>query len=75
MVKDYVTKRLKLEQEEIAEDERLIAQYRQETEKMRTQIEQLKSRLVHVYNSNGVLVELLVWWLYIHLYLFEITIQ
>ena len=42
-LQDYITRRLQQERDQIEEDERLIRQYREETEKMRTEIEQLKS--------------------------------
>ncbi|XP_013381879.1 vacuolar protein sorting-associated protein 11 homolog [Lingula anatina] len=43
VVKDYITRRLQYESDQIAEDQRLINQYREETEKMRKQIEELKT--------------------------------
>nr|XP_006822187.1 PREDICTED: vacuolar protein sorting-associated protein 11 homolog [Saccoglossus kowalevskii] len=43
VVKDYIVRRLQLENDQIAEDERLIKQYKDETQKMRSQIEELKS--------------------------------
>lgn len=43
VVKDYVIKRLQQENEQIAKDERMIRKYREDTDKMRTQIEELKS--------------------------------
>ncbi|XP_019628396.1 PREDICTED: vacuolar protein sorting-associated protein 11 homolog [Branchiostoma belcheri] len=43
VVKDYITRRLQQENDQIQEDERLIHQYRQETEKMRSQIQELKT--------------------------------
>ncbi|KAK3087703.1 hypothetical protein FSP39_009366 [Pinctada imbricata] len=43
VVKDYIIRRLQLESDQIAEDERLIKQYREDTEKKRGQIEQLKT--------------------------------
>ncbi|XP_071958560.1 vacuolar protein sorting-associated protein 11 homolog isoform X2 [Antedon mediterranea] len=43
VVKDYIIRRLQLENDQIHEDERLIQQYQQETEKMKGQIEDLKT--------------------------------
>lgn len=43
-MQDYIVRRLQLERDEIEENERLIRQYREDTEKMRNQIEQLKTR-------------------------------
>ncbi|XP_014678705.1 PREDICTED: vacuolar protein sorting-associated protein 11 homolog [Priapulus caudatus] len=43
VIKDYIMKRLKLENDEIAENERLIKQFKEETVKMRGQIEELKT--------------------------------
>ena len=43
-MQDYITRRLQQENDQISEDERLIRQYREETEKMRNQIEELKTR-------------------------------
>jgi len=43
VVKDYVIKRLQQENEQIAKDERMIRKYREDTEKMRGQIEELKT--------------------------------
>ncbi|XP_070533237.1 vacuolar protein sorting-associated protein 11 homolog [Ptychodera flava] len=43
VVKDYIIRRLQQENDQINEDERLIKQYKEETEKMRNQIEELKS--------------------------------
>jgi len=42
-VQDYITRRLQAEHDQIEEDERLVRQYREETQKMRSEIEQLKS--------------------------------
>jgi len=42
-VQDYITRRLQTEHDQIEEDERLVRQYRDETQKMRSQIEQLKT--------------------------------
>ncbi|XP_031570001.1 vacuolar protein sorting-associated protein 11 homolog [Actinia tenebrosa] len=42
VVKEYIIHRLQTEDELIAKDERLIRQYSEETEKMRTQIQELK---------------------------------
>ena len=44
VVKDYLSRRLQQEQSEIEDDERLIAQYRQETDRMRAEIDELKTR-------------------------------
>ncbi|KAG8192364.1 hypothetical protein JTE90_029095 [Oedothorax gibbosus] len=41
LIKDYIIRYLQKENEQIAEDERLIKQYREETEKMRNQMEEL----------------------------------
>ncbi|CAG2230700.1 PEP5 [Mytilus edulis] len=43
VVKDYIIRRLQLENDQITEDERLIKQYREDTEKKRAQIEELKT--------------------------------
>lgn len=43
VVKDYIIRRLQMEDELIANDERYIRQYREETEKMRNQIKELKT--------------------------------
>ncbi|KAK2167121.1 hypothetical protein LSH36_32g21058 [Paralvinella palmiformis] len=43
VVKDYIVRRLQQENDQIQEDERLIEQYRTDTEKMRTQINELKT--------------------------------
>ncbi|XP_064651834.1 vacuolar protein sorting-associated protein 11 homolog [Lineus longissimus] len=43
VIKDYITRRLQQENDQIAEDERLIKQYSVDTEKMRSQIEELKT--------------------------------
>eukprot|EP00794_Sanderia_malayensis_P012216 gene12216-13473_t len=43
VIKDYIVRRLQDENEQIAKDERLIRQYRDDTEKMRNQIEELKT--------------------------------
>ncbi|KAJ8321881.1 hypothetical protein KUTeg_000352 [Tegillarca granosa] len=40
---DYIIRRLQLENDQIVEDERLIKQYREDTEKKRSQIEELKT--------------------------------
>lgn len=52
-IQDYIVRRLQLERDEIEENERLIRQYREDTEKMRNQIEQLKTRylLMTTYSS------------------------
>ena len=42
-VQDYITRRLQAEHDQIEEDERLVRQYRDETQKMRSHIEQLKT--------------------------------
>lgn len=49
-MQDYIVRRLQLERDEIEENERLIRQYREDTEKMRNQIEQLKTR--YFVNEN-----------------------
>ena len=41
---DYIIRRLQQENDQIAEDERLVKQYRDETEKMRIQMEEMKTR-------------------------------
>ncbi|XP_005091075.1 vacuolar protein sorting-associated protein 11 homolog isoform X1 [Aplysia californica] len=43
VVKDYIVRRLQMENDQIAEDERLIKQYREDTEKKRSKIEELKT--------------------------------
>ncbi|XP_060553204.1 vacuolar protein sorting-associated protein 11 homolog [Ruditapes philippinarum] len=43
VIKNYVIRKLQSENEQIAEDERLIKQYQDDTEKKRQQIEELKS--------------------------------
>lgn len=43
VVKDYILKRLRHENEQIAKDEQQIRQYREDTDKMRTQIEELRT--------------------------------
>ena len=43
LFQDYIIRRLQLESDQIAEDERLIKQYREDTEKKRAQIEELKT--------------------------------
>ncbi|XP_052690623.1 vacuolar protein sorting-associated protein 11 homolog [Crassostrea angulata] len=43
VVKDYIIRRLQMENDQIAEDERLIKQYREDTDKKRAQIEELKT--------------------------------
>jgi len=43
VVKDYIVRRLQMETDQIAEDERLIKQYREDTEKKRNKIEELKT--------------------------------
>lgn len=42
--KDYIVRRLQQENDQIAEDERLIEQYREETKIKRSEIEEMKSR-------------------------------
>lgn len=42
-IKDYMIRHLQQENSRIADDERLIKQYQEETEKMRTQIEEIKT--------------------------------
>ncbi|EDO40103.1 predicted protein [Nematostella vectensis] len=51
VVKDYIVRRLQLEDELIAKDERLIRQYSEETEKMRQQISELKTS-AKVFNGS-----------------------
>ncbi|XP_071483682.1 vacuolar protein sorting-associated protein 11 homolog [Diadema antillarum] len=43
VIKDYIVRRLQQENDQIAEDERLIKQYREETRKMKSQIEEMKT--------------------------------
>eukprot|EP00795_Rhopilema_esculentum_P008547 gene8547-14548_t len=43
VVKDYIVRRLQDENEQMAKDERMIRQYQEDTEKMRNQIEELKT--------------------------------
>lgn len=43
VIKDYIVRRLQQENEQIAKDERMIRKYREDTEKMRGQIEELKT--------------------------------
>ncbi|XP_074656340.1 vacuolar protein sorting-associated protein 11 homolog [Tubulanus polymorphus] len=43
VIKDYITRRMQLENDQISEDERLIKQYKTETEKMRKQIEEINT--------------------------------
>ena len=43
-MKEYITNRLQKESDQVTEDARLIKQYKDETEKMKQQIEQLKTR-------------------------------
>ncbi|GAB6019030.1 Vacuolar protein sorting-associated protein 11 [Chamberlinius hualienensis] len=43
VIKDYVIRQLQQENGRIAEDERLIKQYRDETERMRSQIDEIKT--------------------------------
>ena len=40
---DYIIRRLQLENDQITDDERLIKQYKGDTEKKRDQIEELKT--------------------------------
>lgn len=42
-LQDYIIRRLQMENDQIAEDERLIKQYREDTDKKRAQIEELKT--------------------------------
>ena len=42
-MQDYIVRRLQMENDQIAEDERLIKQYREDTEKKRNKIEELKT--------------------------------
>jgi len=43
VIKNYVIRKLQSETDQIAEDERLIKQYREDTEKKRHQIDELKT--------------------------------
>ena len=43
MIKNYIIRKLQSENDQIAEDERLIKQYQEDTEKKRMQIEELKT--------------------------------
>ncbi|XP_022091158.1 vacuolar protein sorting-associated protein 11 homolog isoform X2 [Acanthaster planci] len=43
VVKDYIIRRLQQENDQITEDERLVKQYREETEKMRRQMAEMKT--------------------------------
>ncbi|KAJ8020828.1 Vacuolar protein sorting-associated protein 11-like [Holothuria leucospilota] len=43
VIKDYIVRRLQQENDQIAEDERLIEQYREETKIKRSEIEEMKS--------------------------------
>ena len=43
VVKDYIVRRLQQENEQIAKDERMVRKYREDTEKMRGQIDELKT--------------------------------
>ncbi|XP_065843977.1 vacuolar protein sorting-associated protein 11 homolog [Oscarella lobularis] len=43
VVKDFITRKLKEESEQIAKDQTLIKKYREDTERMRREIEQLKT--------------------------------
>ena len=43
VVKDYIIRRLQQENEQIAKDERMIRKYREDTEKMRVHIDELKT--------------------------------
>ncbi|KAK3611536.1 hypothetical protein CHS0354_016470 [Potamilus streckersoni] len=52
IIKDYIIRRLQLENDQIAEDERLIRQYREDTEKKRKQIEELKTTAKIFQNSK-----------------------
>ena len=42
-IRDYIVRRLQQDNEQVFDDERLVRQYREETEKMRAQIEELKT--------------------------------
>ncbi|TPX63051.1 hypothetical protein SpCBS45565_g06884 [Spizellomyces sp. 'palustris'] len=44
MVRDYIVRRVEAEKKAIVESQKLIASYREETERMRGQIEELKTR-------------------------------
>ncbi|PFX15152.1 Vacuolar protein sorting-associated protein 11-like [Stylophora pistillata] len=52
VVKDYIIHRLQMEDELIANDERYIRQYREETEKMRNQIKELKTSCFEGYAES-----------------------
>lgn len=43
-MQEYIVSHLQSEQDEIDENEKLIHQYREDTQKMRSEIEQLKTR-------------------------------
>ena len=47
VIKNYVIRKLQNENDQIAEDERLIRQYQEDTEKKRQQIEELKTTYAH----------------------------
>ncbi|XP_015915607.2 vacuolar protein sorting-associated protein 11 homolog [Parasteatoda tepidariorum] len=55
LIKDYIIRYLQKENEQISEDERLIKQYREETEKMRNQMEELKTnpKIFQVSKCSG----------------------
>ncbi|KAF8764622.1 Vacuolar protein sorting-associated protein like [Argiope bruennichi] len=55
LIKDYIIRYLQKENEQIAEDERLIKQYREETEKMRNQMEELRNnpKIFQVSKCSG----------------------
>ena len=44
VIKNYIIRKLQSENDQISEDERLIKQYQEDTEKKRQQIEELKTR-------------------------------
>ena len=44
VVKDYITKRIQSESQMVAEDYKQIRKYQEETEKMRSEIAELKTR-------------------------------
>lgn len=55
LIKDYIIRYLQKENDQIAEDERLIKQYREETEKMRNQMEELRTnpKIFQVSKCSG----------------------
>jgi hypothetical protein len=58
LVKDYITRRLQQENQLIQEDARQIRNYKEETNKMRSEITELQTRyLVDCFNNNTTSVE------------------